>query len=141
RILFVDRFERGRARQADGVAVALGALTETIEDNQYGAFRGHPFSTSGAVVGLAANDAVGAVELFEDNKTSEAVRQRQATERPDEVGATDELARQTVGAADRESDPVLATVHGARQLLRQLVGAELLAALVERPQLVPRREL
>src|SRR4051812_42728439 len=85
---------------------------------------------SRSVVGLAAQDAERAVELLEDNKTSEPVRQCQPAERPDEVRSSDEVARQAIGAADGHGDALLAAVHGALQRLRELVRGELFAALV-----------
>src|SRR6185312_9265877 len=92
--------------------------------------------SSGPVVGLAAQDAERTVELLEDNKASEPMRQRQPSERPREVGPRHEIFGQPVGAADDHGDALLAAVHGALQDLRELLGAELFAARVERPQLV-----
>src|SRR6185369_6067991 len=89
------------------------------------------------VIGLAAQDAERTVELFQDNKTGEPVRQRQPPERPREIRARHEVARQPVGAADDQRDALLAAVHRLLQRRGELLGAQLLAALVERPELVP----
>ena len=93
------------------------------------------------MIGLAAQDAERTVELFQDNKTGEPVRQRQPPERPREIRARHEVARQPVGAADDQRDALLAAVHRLLQRRGELLGAELLAALVERPQLVSRGDL
>src|SRR6185369_248357 len=41
RELAIERVERGRLRQPDGVAVFFGTLAKTIQNHQYGSFYGH----------------------------------------------------------------------------------------------------
>ena len=78
----------------------------------------------------AANDLERAIELFQDDHARQPVRKRQLRERPDESGLLAQHRLVPFVAADRERD-----LRRPRDLLRQLLGAQLDAALIQRPQL------
>ena len=60
-------------------------------------------SSSRPVIGVVFEQRPGAVERFGDDDAHEAVRQRQARQRPALVGARDALGAQAVGTADEQS--------------------------------------
>ena len=88
---------------------------------------------SSPVVRLAAQDAVGPVDLFEQDDARQAVGQGDAAEGEDPLGARPHRRREPVGPADGEAERDTAAVLLVRpdHLARDLVAAELLAALVE----------
>ena len=53
---------------------------------------------------MTAGKRRGAIELFRNEHTREAVRERQARQGPAEIGAFEALVRQPVRAADEERE-------------------------------------
>src|SRR5205807_7360293 len=57
-----------------------------------------------AVIGMAGEDLLGAVELFQEHATHQEVRPGQRPQRQDRVGALDHRGTEALSAADRKGD-------------------------------------
>jgi hypothetical protein len=87
------------------------------------------------MVGVAAQDREGAVELLEQHHADQAVGQGDAPEPDRAAGAPAQIVRVAVGPADGEGDrPAAAVLLLTAEQAGQLLAADLLAALIERDE-------
>jgi hypothetical protein len=80
---------------------------------------------------MPREDLLRPVQLFEQHAAHEQMRPGHRPQRERRVGALDDGAPETVGAADREGDGDVAGIAPARQAVRQFDAAPRRAALVE----------
>ena len=72
---------------------------------------------------------MGAVDLFDDNKTSDLMRKDEVAKTPEKISFFADFRREAIGAANDNSD-IFAVYKGAIELGGEVGGREVGAALV-----------